>query len=314
MCHFRHNLKHGRRSAFTLVEVAVTIVVVGLIVGSAMSILDRIVGAMGDMRLRADAFELARQNMETLLSEATVQDKTEYGVSEIHPEIQWQTVIEPFYEPITNAMWVRAVCSAGFNDSKGQYQNIELEHWLTNLSAEVVRQIIQQQKAEEEYLDLLSGTSSGQEEAAIQETIIAYLTYAGLDVEAYKNFLARQRRQILDYIAKNGFDDGYLAFLEGLRQDAAVFLEKLGMDIEEYEIFARTYEPQSSSKGESIYWDNSNKQDIDTTPKTEIPTIDPGPKEQPTTTEPKKIWGPEDLPSGLPPSMVPWILKMLNEG
>lgn len=228
-----------------------TIVVVGLIVGSAMSILDRIVGAMGDMRLRADAFELARQNMETLLSEATVQDKTEYGVSEIHPEIQWQTVIEPFYEPITNAMWVRAVCSAGFNDSKGHYQNIELEHWITNLSAEVVRQIIQQQKAEEEYLDLLSGTSSGQEEAAIQETIIAYLPYAGLDVDEYENFLERQRRQKLDYIAKHGFDDGYVEFLEDLQEDESIFLDKIGVDFDKYNVFARSYVPRFTSGGKS---------------------------------------------------------------
>lgn len=244
-----YNLKDRRRPAFTLVEVAVTIVVIGLIVGSAITILERIVGAMADMRLRANAFELARQNMESLLASANVQDKTEYGVSEIHPEIQWQTVIEPFYEPVTNAMWVRAVCSAGFNDSKGQYQSIELEHWLTNLSAEVVRQIIQQQKAEEEYLDLLSGTSSGQEEAAVQETTIAYLEEAGLDVDEYQNFLERQRRKKLDYIAKNGFDDGYEAFLEDLREDENKFLDKIGVDFDKYNVFARTYVPRFTNSG-----------------------------------------------------------------
>lgn len=311
-------MKYGRRSAFTLVEVAVTIVVVGLIVGSAMSILDRIVGAMGDMRLRADAFELARQNMETLLAEATVQDKTEYGVSEIHPEIQWQTVIEPFYEPITNAMWVRAVCSAGFNDSKGQYQNIELEHWLTNLSAEVVRQIIQQQKAEEEYLDLLSGTSSGQEEAAIQETTIAYLEEAGLDVDEYENFIERQRRQKLDYIAKNGFDDGYVEFLEDLREDESIFLDKIGVDFDKYNVFARSYVPRFTSDGKSASGEsgNSNKPDIDTTPNTEQPKTDNEDPRRPDNDTPQTDSAPkftrEDLKArGFSDAMITVLLKML---
>jgi hypothetical protein len=194
--------------AFTLVEVAVTIVVVGLIVGTSMTILDNLIGAMSDIRLHTDAFETARQNMESLLSEQNIRDKIEYGISEIHPEIQWQTVIEPFYEPITNAMWIRAICSAGYTDSKGTYQEVELEHWLTNLPANVVRQIIQQQKMEEEYLDLLSGTASGQAEAALQETTIAYLEEEGLNVDAYMSFLERQRRRKLEYIARHGFDDG----------------------------------------------------------------------------------------------------------
>ena len=74
-----------------------TIVVIALIAGSAMTILDNLVGAMLDIRLHADAYETVRQNMETLLSLANVQDTVEYGVSEMHPEIQWQTVIEPFF-------------------------------------------------------------------------------------------------------------------------------------------------------------------------------------------------------------------------
>jgi hypothetical protein len=219
--------------AFTLVEVAVTIVVVGLIVGSSMTIMDRIIGAMMDMRLRADAFETARQNMELLLSKTSVSDVAEYGVSEVHPDIQWQTVIEPFYEPISNAMWVRAVCSAGYTDSKGQYQELELEHWLTNLQANVVRQILLQQKMETEYLDLMSGTASGQAEAAMQEATISYLTEMGLDVDAYTNFLERQRRQKLEYISKYGFDENYEAFLEELRQAEEEYLRRLGGSPEE---------------------------------------------------------------------------------
>ena len=63
--------------AFTLVEVAVTIVIIALITGTSMTILDRAVGALNDMRLRNAAFETARQNMEALLSLNSVKDTVE---------------------------------------------------------------------------------------------------------------------------------------------------------------------------------------------------------------------------------------------
>ena len=95
-------------------------------------------------------------------------------------------------------------------------------------------------------LDLMSGTASGQEEAAIQETTIAYLTEERLDVDAYTNFLERQRRQKLEYIAKYGFDDDYDTFLEKLREDENAFLERLGADFDKYNEFARAYVPRFS--------------------------------------------------------------------
>ena len=230
--------------AFTLVEIAVAIVVVGLIVSSAMAIIDRLVGAMTDMRLRSEAFEIARNKMETLLAQSKVQDLTDYGTSETRPDIQWQTTIEPFYEPITHQMWIRAVSSAGFNDSKGKFQSVDLEHWITNLSPQLVKQILDQQKAEQEYLDLLSGTASGREEALIQETTAAFLAQEGLDVDAYLSFLKRQRQKKLDHLSKYGMDDGYSKLLEQLRQDEDRFLQALGMDFDKYNAFAPTYVPQ----------------------------------------------------------------------
>lgn len=318
-----NGLKNRPSSGFTLVEVAVTIVVVGLIVGSSMTILDRLIGAMGDMRLRSEAFEIARQNMETLLSETKAADLSEYGTSEICPEVQWQTAIEPFYEPISKKMWIRAVCSAGFNDSKGQYQSIDLEHWLTNLSADVVRQIIQQQKAEDDYLDLLSGTASGQEEAAVQETTMAYLEEAGLDVDKYSDFLDQQRNQKLDYISKKGFDDGYDTLIEELREDENVFLQALGMDFGKYNTFARAYVPQSSgseasdgkttaksdlSEGKEKSPDNleQNKPLIDP------PVDDPKP---PSTDKPKgkqKITAEFLRSKGVKESSIPLLLQLLG--
>ena len=304
--------------AFTLIEVAVTIMVVGLIVGSAMTILDRIVGAMMDMRLRADAFETARRNMETLLSSASVSDAAEYGVSEVCPEIQWQTVIEPFYEPISNAMWVRAVCSAGFTDSKGQYQELELEHWLTNLPANVVRQIIQQQKLEEEYLDLMSGTASGQTEAAMQEATRAYLAEAGLDADAYKSFLERQRRKKLDYISRDGFDEKYPAFTEELRQAENEFLSRLGMDFDKYNAFAQTYVPHNTGGDGSLASvtpdtasgsDDTGRGDAPKSGTEESSKTPPADSEQPR----QQVTAEELRARGFPESLIPLILQLLNQ-
>ena len=136
-------------------------------------------------------------------------------------------------------MWCGRL-SAGYTRRQGV--RIELER-LTNLPGEVVRQILQQQRAEEEYLNLLSGTASGQDEAAVQETTIAYLQDSGLDVDAYTSFLERQRRQKLEYISKHGFDDGYTEFIEELREQENRFLERIGMDFDKYNAFAKTYEP-----------------------------------------------------------------------
>jgi hypothetical protein len=312
MCHFRNNLKNGRRSAFTLVEVAVTILVVALIVGSAMTILDRLVGAMADMHLRGEAFEIARQKMEGLLSETNISDKSEYGTSDLYPEIQWQTVVEPFYEPINNTMWIRAVCSAGFNDSKGQYQSIDLEHWITNLSAELIRQIVQQQKTEQEYLDLLSDT----EASAIEETTIAYLAQAGLDVDKYTDFLLQQRRKKLDYIAKNGFGGGYEALLEELQQEEDRFLLGLGMDFAAYNNFAKTYVPQSSESPAADISDEPVPADREPTTDSDQPASadkpsDSSREKSPTTAE-KPVTADELRARGFPESLIPLLVQLLN--
>lgn len=308
--------------AFTLVEVAVTIVIIALITGTSMTILDRAVGALNDMRLRNAAFETARQNMEALLSLNSVKDTVEYGISEVHPEIQWQVVVEPFHEPINNAMWVRAVCSAGYTDSKGDYQEIELEHWLTNLPGEVVRQILQQQRAEEEYLNLLSGTASGQDEAAVQETTIAYLQDSGLDVDAYTSFLERQRRQKLEYISKHGFDDGYTEFIEELREQENRFLERIGMDFDKYNAFAKTYEPtylgwsgsRSSGGGSGASGTDSGGSSTGQGDSSGPPDSS-GSRPQTPTEQPNKVWTADEFRRqfpNIPEELIPIFLQLLN--
>lgn len=231
-----------RTSAFTMVEVVAALVLLSIILSSVMVLMNRYVASVIDLQLRQEAFELARGNMEQLLAETKLSDIVEFGDSETNPDIEWQTLVEPFYEPITNQMWIRAICSAGFDDSKGEYENIELEHWITNLTAAQVKQILAQQQVEAEYLDLLAGG----EDSAIQETTLAYLEEEGLDHEAYKRFTEQQKRKKLEYISEKGFE-GYEEYLEKLSEEENKFLEELGMDFDGYNEFAASYIPKAGA-------------------------------------------------------------------
>ncbi|MHC5145748.1 MAG: prepilin-type N-terminal cleavage/methylation domain-containing protein [Planctomycetota bacterium] len=246
MYRFNHNLFRTRphRRAFTLVEVSAGLALLALILSSVMVLMNRYVDTVVDLGLREEAFEVARGNMEQLLSEAKLSDTVEFGDSELNPEIEWQTLVEPFYEPVTDRMWVRAVCSAGFTDSKGEFQNIELEHWITDLSAAQVKQIVAQQQVEEEYMGLLAGG----EESAIQETTTAFLEQEGLDAEAYKRLIEQQKREKIEYINEHGFDK-YDEYLETLKAEENELLEELGMDFDRYNVFAATYVPRSTFTG-----------------------------------------------------------------
>ncbi|MHC5121838.1 MAG: hypothetical protein ACYSO7_10100, partial [Planctomycetota bacterium] len=223
------------------------LVLLSMILSSVMVLMNRYVDSVIDLELRQEAFELARGNMEQLLAESKLSDMAEFGDSEQNPEIEWQTLVEPFYEPVTDQMWIRAVCSAGFTDSKGEFENIEMEHWITGLTAAQVKQILAQQQVEAEYLDLLAGG----EDSAIQETTSAYLKEEGLDHEAYDRFAEQQKRKKLEYITEKGFE-GYEEYLEKLKEEENKFLEDLGMDFDGYNEFAESYVPKSGTEDPSL--------------------------------------------------------------
>lgn len=264
MCNFNYNpFSHRRRRwGFTIVEIAAALMILSVIISSVMVLMNRFTGVVIDLRLREQAFDIARSNMEALLTESKSMELNDYGTSDTHPDIEWQTVVEPFYEPVTNRMWVRAVCSAGFYDSQGERQDVELEHWLSNLTVAQVRQIVAQQEIELEYLELLEGG----EESAIQETTRAYLEEEGLDVEAYDQMVEQQRRQKLEYIAENGME-GYDEFVAELKEEENIILEELGLDFDKYNVFAATYVPESTFSDEAY--------PTDTDPATEDSTDSP---------------------------------------
>jgi prepilin-type N-terminal cleavage/methylation domain-containing protein len=139
------------RNAFTLIEVTVALIILGMITATVLVVVNRAIDTVVRWQAKMQAFEIARENMEKILAQSSVADSVEYGISEENPDITWETTIESFYEPMTNHMWIRAVCSAGFIDDNGEEQKIELTHWLTSLNKEQVLQILEQKQREKEY-------------------------------------------------------------------------------------------------------------------------------------------------------------------
>ena len=133
----------ARLRAFSLAEALVALVIMAFICASVLVVINRSITSASDSVLQMQAFEVARNNMEKLLAKDSAKEMVEFGTSQKYPAIQWQTTVETFYEPLTSAMWLRAVCSAEYTDAEGAEQNIELTHWLTNLTKAELAKILQ---------------------------------------------------------------------------------------------------------------------------------------------------------------------------
>jgi prepilin-type N-terminal cleavage/methylation domain-containing protein len=167
-----------RRRAFSLVEVMTALAILALASSSVLIVIDRCVGSATTSAMRMQAFEVARENMENLLSLPSAKEGVEYGESDQYPGITWQTSVETFYEPVTARMWLRGVCSAMYSDPNGHEQTVELSHWLTDLSKEQLLQLMKQDDAEQ--TDVASQLLDSVEEAA---------EYAGVEVETIEQWL-----------------------------------------------------------------------------------------------------------------------------
>jgi len=165
-CLFRKNLL----SAFSLIETVTALIILAIISSSVFVVINRCMSSVADSALRMQAFEVSRKNMETLLVKDSVAEMVEYGSSDKYSEIQWQTTVETFYEPITERMWIQAVCSAEYTDTAGELQTVELTHWLTDLTKEQLIKIIEQRQK-----DLTA--------EQIIKTKQEVADYAGVDVE-----------------------------------------------------------------------------------------------------------------------------------
>ncbi len=170
--------RDAREKAFSLAETVVALMILAFISTSVLVVVNNYMASMADSILRMQAFEVARKNMEFLLSSSSVEESVEYGTSELFPDIQWQTVVETFYEPVNAMMWVQAVCSAEYTDSEDEVQTVELTHWLTDLSKAQMLQILARQEREKEQL-------AGE----IIETLEEAAEYAGVDEQTIQQWV-----------------------------------------------------------------------------------------------------------------------------
>jgi len=142
--------KIATKPAFSLVEVLTALAILALISSSVLVVINRCMASATNSTWKMQAFEVARENMEKLLCSDSVTETVEYGSSDKHPDIQWQSTVDSFYEPITERMWIRAICSAQYIDTEGQLQTVELTHWITDLTVEEAVRILEEKRRLEE--------------------------------------------------------------------------------------------------------------------------------------------------------------------
>ena len=198
MCRSKKNLLSAlpEYKGFSLPEVVAALIILGLVSSSVLVVINRCMVSAANSAMRMRAFEVARENMEALLSRDSVKEMVEYGSSDKYPEIEWQTVVETFYEPLTARMWIQAVCSAEYTDTEGEVQTVELTNWLTNVSKEDVRKILEEQQKEEELL--AEQIIETEEEAA---------DYAGVDEQTIQQWVENGMLKTEDgYYIKNQLD------------------------------------------------------------------------------------------------------------
>jgi hypothetical protein len=161
-----------------LAEAVAALVILAFFSSGVLAVINRCMAWASDSAVRMRAFEVARDNMEKLLSSDSVKEMSEYGDSEKYPGIKWQTDVETFYEPITSRMWVRGVCTAQYEDAAGEEQTIELTHWLTNLTKEQLLALAQRDEKEKAML-------AGQVLVTIEDAA----AYAGVDVATVEKWI-----------------------------------------------------------------------------------------------------------------------------
>lgn len=174
----RPAIRNTREKAFSLAETVAALMILAFMSTSVLVVINNYMASAADSVMRMQAFEVVRNNMETLLASSSLEESVEYGVSEIYPDIQWETSVEMFYEPLNAKMWIQAICSAEYTDSEGEVQTIEVTHWLTDLTKAQSLQILAQQEREREMLA-----------DEIIETLEEAAMYAGVDEQTIQQWV-----------------------------------------------------------------------------------------------------------------------------
>ena len=133
-------------------EVMAALIILALISSSVFVVISRCMASVAETTSYMQAFEVARENMEEMLSSDSVEEKVDYGSSEKYPAIEWQTIVETFHVPRGSKMWVRAICSAEYIDMAGEIQTVELVHWLTFLTEQQKKAVLAERERQEQWL------------------------------------------------------------------------------------------------------------------------------------------------------------------
>lgn len=188
-----------RVSGFSLPEVMAALIILAFVGTNVMVVVNRSMASVADLSVRMQAFEVSRDNMEYLLGSETVSEQVEYGFSEKYPAIEWQTVVESFYEPMTKRLWIKAICLAEYEDSSGEMQKVEFTHWLTNLTKQQVMAILNKMNAEQQLLaeadQLIPDIEMAAEYADVEPEVIQAWIDGGMPTARQGGYL----KMALDY-------------------------------------------------------------------------------------------------------------------
>ena len=154
-----------RPGAFSLPEVIVALMILAIISSTVLVAINRYSELSIDRQFRFEAFHLARENMEQLLASDSVEETLEYSSSDLNPNISAKSSVETFYDPQTQRMWIKAVCSASYTDSQDEKQTIEFTHWVTDLSAEQMLQVLEAREWQKQELE-----EQQEQDEALEET------------------------------------------------------------------------------------------------------------------------------------------------
>ena len=291
-----------KASAFTLIEVMAAVLILSLITSSVLTIMNRCISATIDSRKKMLAFELARENMETLLSASSMREKNEFGVSHLDPEIEWETIIETTSVSGSNKLYLQAVCSATYIDTEGESQKIEFTHWITKLSAKHIAMIKNRDKLELEHFDRIEYDKFLQ---FLRKEILSYLGTSRQDASEYRDLLKELNDEKSEFIEKTRRfdDDAYDEFIESQTDQETDFLVPDYLTFEEYDLFREiaTKKFEAERSGQSGDSSATDKDGLDSDSDEDKNTSDPDkesitPEKEPATPEKKLPPWFKDLP------------------
>jgi prepilin-type N-terminal cleavage/methylation domain-containing protein len=221
-----------RTDAFTLLEVVTALAILAFASSSVLFVINKCMTTAANSTFQMEAFQIARENMEKLLTSDTLSEQVEYGTSDRYPDIAWRTVVEAFSEPASGQMWVRAVCSAEYIDPAGETQTVELVHWITTLTDQQAEQLLGEEDLETLAAEQLLDTA---EDAA---------GYAGVDAQTIQKWI----------------ENGLLVTADGafikynldiyVRTDGNPTEEERGLQVESIEALALTLQGAGGQTGD----------------------------------------------------------------